>query len=82
MKELTISDVEQVSGGISDDVIWGGAITVSGALLAGAIAVSSPILVVALAGGSLISSGIAMNISWMSGGGNVEFLPDFTRRRG
>ena len=84
MKELAMSEVEQVSGGISDDLVWGTAIATSVGFVvaAGALTVSAPVLAFAFASGSLVSSGIAIDMSFMSGGGNVDFLPDLTRRRG
>ena len=82
MQELNIEQIEQVSGGISEDVIWGVSLGVSSAFAAGAAAVASPIIAFAFVSGSLISTAMAFD-TILSGGGGAEInWFDETRRGG
>ena len=50
MQELTLHDLEAVSGGISDDAGWGASIGVSAALIGVAIVTTGPIAMTAVLG--------------------------------
>lgn len=71
-----------MSGGVSEDVIYGMAIGLGGAFVVGAATVASPILAFAFVSGSWISTGIAFD-TILSGGGGAEISWfDETRRGG
>lgn len=63
MKELSIHELEAVSGGISDDAIYGGSLASAGGFLFTAITTAAsltPVGMGVLLTASIISSGIAI----------------------
>ncbi|MES2160838.1 MAG: hypothetical protein V4476_06755 [Pseudomonadota bacterium] len=61
MKELTLQEVDDVSGAISRDAAYGAAVAVAGGLFALGLTVSAPVWgTAALLGGSLFGSGMAI----------------------
>lgn len=60
MKELNTTEVEQISGAISNDVGWGTSIGAAVAFVGIAVAISNPIGAGIFAGASIISSGTSL----------------------
>lgn len=65
MQEMTFKEIESVSGAISEDAAYGGALGVSGALLTLGLTVTAPVWGTALLlGGSIVASGLAISYAW------------------
>ncbi|WKD48396.1 hypothetical protein [Microbulbifer spongiae] len=61
MKELTMNEIEQVSGGVSNDAAYGASVGVAGGLLALGLTVTAPVWgTAALLGGSIFASAMAI----------------------
>lgn len=65
MRELNMQEVEQISGGISNDTAYGTSVGVSGVLLGLGLTVTAPVWgTAALLGGSIAASGMAISYAW------------------
>jgi hypothetical protein len=66
MQDMTQEEINAVSGArISADAMYGGALSVSGGLLALGLTVTAPVWgTAALLGGSIVASGLAIYYLW------------------
>lgn len=61
MRELTLSEVEEVSGGaVSDDTSYGVSVATAGAFLIKGMAMTNPVGAAIVLGASLFASGMAI----------------------